>query len=95
MWQGYDDACVLFDSTPARYLAASIFPIVCYFALLHVHFKLARISKSDEVHLLDLSAAERAFIYISNIGYAVAQCGFVVCLMIPPYALSAHPSWSE
>jgi hypothetical protein len=84
VWQGYDDACVLFDSTPARYLAASIFPIVCYFALLHVHFKLARISKSDEAHLLDLSAAERAFIYISNIGFAVSQCGFVITFMISP-----------
>ena len=81
---GYDDACVLFDTAPARYLAACIFPIVCYFCLLHVHFKLARISKSDEAHLLNLSAAERAFIYTSNIGFAVAQCSFIIVFMIPP-----------
>ena len=81
---GYNDACVLFDTTPARYVAGCIFPIVCYFCIMHVHFKLARVYRSDAEHLLRLNTLGRAYIYCTNIGFAFAQCFFVVCFLIPP-----------
>lgn len=81
---GYDDPCVLIDTAPSNWMALMLYVVAAYFGFLHVHFKLARLAKSDEAHLLNLSSPARAFIYASNYFFLGGIMAFSLCFLIPP-----------
>jgi len=81
---GYNDLCVMFDTKPAVYFALMLYIPTAYFAFLHVHFKLARLFKSEEQHLIDMSRSWRTFIIFSDILFLFGTMLFVVTMHVSP-----------
>ena len=81
---GYHDACETFDNPPAVYFAAILFVPTSFFALLHILFKLVRIAKSEEEHILNLSIVARSFVVFANFMFFVGMCAFSLTFVIVP-----------
>ena len=87
---GYHDACETFDNPPSVYFAAVLYVPTSFFALLHILFKLVRLAKSEEEHLISISPCSRAFMVFANFSFFVGMCAFSICFVIVPDHSTGH-----
>ena len=89
---GYHDACETFDNAPAVYFAAVLYVPTSFFALLHILFKLVRLAKSEEEHMVYTSRCSRFFMSFANFSFFVGMCAVGLIFVIPPDNSIAHTS---
>ena len=76
---GYHDACETFDNAPAVYFAAVLYVPTSFFALLHILFKLVRLAKSEEEHMVYTSRCSRFFMSFANFSFFILNYNILEC----------------
>lgn len=82
---GYNNACVLFDTDPARNVACALISASLYFLWTYVRLDNVRVSLQGD----RLSSSVRSFCRWSMRAYAISMCVFMNVFLVRP---STHPA---